>query len=129
VDTGFDLRGGRGLCQRGGGREKHERVNSWSISRILACFGSISIKIMLKMYPLVHKRQPIQNKKFNVRCALRLVLRVSCYAGHFVCMLLYKPFCHGTIKPDSVRLVCNILLIEHVFNLYYSLMACTCTCL
>ena len=39
------------LTLGGGGVEKTtESVNDYGVSPILACFGSISIKIMLKMY-------------------------------------------------------------------------------
>jgi len=42
ADPGFDLGGGRGLCQRG------KKVLKVEVKVILACFGHISIKIMLK---------------------------------------------------------------------------------
>ena len=51
ADPGFDLRGGRGLCQPGrGGRKcrKSLKVLKVKVKVIsLVCFGHISIKILL----------------------------------------------------------------------------------
>jgi len=44
----------------GGGSKIIESVNVWSISPILACFGPISIKIMLKMYRERSERKNIE---------------------------------------------------------------------
>ena len=49
ADPGFDLSGGRGLCQRVvGGGEKSLKVLKVEVKVIFACFGHIFIKIMFK---------------------------------------------------------------------------------
>ena len=60
ADPGFDL-GGRGLCQRGwGGGRKVLKVK---VKVILASFGHISIKIMLKINrELSERRKKIRKK-------------------------------------------------------------------
>ena len=55
ADPGFDLGGGgRGLCQRGGGGgRKLLKVLKVEVKVILACFGHISIEIMLICLKLI----------------------------------------------------------------------------
>jgi len=54
--------GGCGLCQRGRGEKIIESVEGWSKSHFLACFGHISMKIMLK----VNREQRKKNRKISV---------------------------------------------------------------
>ena len=57
ADPGFDLTGGVDFVKGGRGVTKIiESVNILSISHILACFDTISIKIMLKMYREASKK-------------------------------------------------------------------------
>ena len=57
-----DLTLGGGGGGEGGGREIIESVNIWSKSPILACFGPISFKSMLKIYREWSERKNIEKK-------------------------------------------------------------------
>ena len=64
ADPGFDLRGGVDVVNKGGGR-KSLKVLKVEVKVILACFGHISIKIMLKINR--ERRINKENKRFGIK--------------------------------------------------------------